>query len=115
MIPPTSRVKWPIYRAILVIGVLNFVVPQYNAQKCRLCVYGPDTIPDPDKVIADESSAPANTCGFMELTAPFVDEGSEFCLAIRATATRCGCNIPPNACHLCWDESPVTNPQKELQ
>lgn len=81
---------------------------------CTFCTHGPETTPFPDRQIAPDDQAPANTCGFLQNTVGFVQEGSSFCDGIRAVGTRCGCNIPPNACHFCWDESPVGNPDLEL-
>ena len=94
---------WPMMTMLLAVA---------RGMDCPMCLYGPETIPDPDRVIADPSRAPANTCGFLDNSGrSFVREGTDFCQGVRAVATRCGCNIPPNACHLCWDESNITQPE----
>ena len=98
-----------------VLSVIGLLLQEYvAAQPCTICTHGPDMVPFPDKQIAADDQAPANTCGFLESTQSFVQQGTDFCQGIRAVGTRCGCNIPPNACHLCWDETLATHPELEL-
>ena len=86
-----------------------------DAASCRLCEYGPESVPDPTKQIVDLLIAPSNaTCGYLENNAKSVEEESEACDDFRAVATRCGCNVPPDACELCWDQSAITQPTSEL-
>lgn len=83
-----------------------------QATPCRLCEYGPESIPDANKAIPTVTDG--STCGFFQSSASFAETGTTVCLGIQALATPCGCNIPPNACRLCWDQSNITQPTRQL-
>ena len=99
---------------LLAAVTLNYATVR-AADPCTLCINGPEETPFPERKIAPDDQAPANTCGFLQDTVGFVDEESPYCVGIRATGTICGCDIPPGACHLCWDGSAATKPDLELQ
>ena len=111
-----SRPVWSLglFFFLLLSLLLGNLPVSHGQTPCSLCSHGPDETPVPDKKINTEGET-ANTCGFLQSSAPFLEVGSPFCDGIRAAGTTCECNIPPNGCRLCWDGSRVTLPQKFLE
>ena len=100
---------------LLVVGSSPGIAGGADAPPCTLCEFGPDQVPDSEKVVGTPSASTTTTCGMLQSSlAPLVQDGTPFCNAIRTMGTFCGCNVPPNACSLCWDGSPVTNLLLEL-
>ena len=83
---------------------------------CPLCSNGPEQIPNRDRLVdPTQGNTLTNTCGFLaDSGTSFIQEGTDLCQAIRSAATTCGCNIPPDACLLCWDGSRAPNVDLEL-
>ena len=83
---------------------------------CPLCTNGPEQIPDRDRLVdPTQGNIFNNTCGFLaDSGTGFIQEGTDLCQEIRSAATTCGCNIPPDACLLCWDGSRAPNVDLEL-
>ena len=106
------QTKWLIYGLDIAICLVVAVHNVDVAAACRLCEFGPASVPYPAKEIGDVFVfiAPANTtCGTIEGIAKSAEEGTDSCFEFRSVSTRCGCNVPPNACHLCWDHSIPTS------
>ena len=79
------------------------------ASECRICgENGPENAPFLDRVLPS-LGVPAETCGDLVNAVLFVEAGTEICNSIQAFGTFCGCNLPPDPCHLCWDGSRVPN------
>ena len=99
---------------ISIVLILANLLPSIQAAPCQLCNAGPSKVPFPDRRVGPDSQAPANTCGFLELSAPFVESGTDLCMSIRSVQTMCGCNIAPNACSLCPDGSRIKEEFKDI-
>ena len=78
--------------------------------------HGPEQIPDRNRLVdPTQGNTLTNTCGFLaDSGTGFILEGTNLCQGIRSAATNCGCNIPPDACLLCWDGSTAPNVDLEL-
>ena len=76
---------------------------------CSICgIYGPPTIPLPDKRLP-VAARPLDRCLDLEESSFFIQAETAVCEAMQAFGTYCGCNIPPDACALCWDGSRAIN------
>ena len=83
-------------------------------QQCTVCgERGPSSVPFPDKQLLVDG-IPLDNCGQVEASAPLLNKGSVFCEVMQSVGPLCGCAVSPTACTLCWDGSPVTNPNLEL-
>ena len=81
------------------------IVQATTTTTCSLCgVYGPPTIPFPDKPLP-AAARPLSQCLDLEESSFFIEADTAACEALQAIGTYCGCNTPPDACHLCWNGS----------
>ena len=85
-----------------------------SSSPCNVCGQnGPSSFPFPDKSLG-VANIPLQTCGQLETTAALFLQDSEICNLVQSLGTHCGCPVRENACTLCWDRSPVTEPNKML-
>ena len=85
-----------------------------DAAPCQMCTEGPDSVPFVDKRTDGVVASTTTTCGDLEILSRSFDEFSDECIWIQSHGTLCGCNVPSDACHLCWDGSLVPNPETVL-
>ena len=97
------------YWLFLLLAFGHFVSIVHTSATCVLCgEHGPESAPFTERALPD-LGVPANSCGDLVEAVLFVQGGTAICDSIQAFGTYCGCNLPPNACHLCWDGSRVSN------
>ena len=86
---------------------------QQEKHTCRVCgELGPESLPK--KRLPEKYNIPLYNCFELETAASFLEGDSELCDATQAFRSFCECNLPPNACTLCWDGSNATNLDKTL-
>ena len=106
--------SWLVVVVLLLLLRLQDAQVLANTQGCQLCgPLGPSSVPEPEKRI-DNSDVPFGTCGNMQQIASALHADLELCQMVQSFGSLCDCNVPPDACTLCWDGSSVTNPNKQL-
>ena len=112
---------------------MTMMIGNASSSQCSVCgPHGPSTLPFPLKTIPNVG-LPQNTTACLDLeklslsssltsmaessgvTDTDEDSMNVSCSSIQALGTYCGCNVPADACTLCWDGRSVPRKARRLR